>query len=392
MEDIAALLPSGVMILNADHQIVYLNPFGYQLLMHEPGALTGKQVDVILTMASRIYFQTTLYPLIALGQLANELYLTLQTAQGVRVPVLLNARHQQQVPKKALIYLSFIPVYQRHQYEQELLMAKQAAEDAHLRNEELTGLQAQLAYKQAEGDRQLTALQQQKDELEQFSKIIAHDLQEPLRKITLLASTLENEPIDTLSAIGKRSLSGIGKASTRLRQLINDLQLYFTPVSTPRAPGPVDLVELIQELIPAYAIPNVEFSLTSLPLVMGYRSELSSLFGHLLDNAVKFRQPNANTLIQVRGSVVSQNSYRTTPGKYHYVDYARIMVSDNGIGFNNQYREEIFRILKKLDPHSPGLGLGLSLAKKIVERHHGVITAESVKGQGTKVTLILPTG
>lgn len=138
MEDIAALLPSGVMILNADHQIVYLNPFGYQLLMHEPGALTGKQVDVILTMASRIYFQTTLYPLIALGQLANELYLTLQTAQGVRVPVLLNARHQQQGPKQALIYLSFIPVYQRHQYEQELLLAKQAAEDAHLRNEELT--------------------------------------------------------------------------------------------------------------------------------------------------------------------------------------------------------------------------------------------------------------
>jgi len=390
MEDIAALIPGGVLILNADHEIVYLNAFGYQLLTHEPGSLIGKRVDVLLTTASRIYFQTHLYPLIALGQLANELYLTFQTQLGGRVPVLLNASHQQQPTGQVFICFCFMPVYQRRQYEQELLTAKKAAEAALLQNHELTTLKQKLEHKQAEGDRQMLILQQQKDELEQFGKIIAHDLQEPLRKITLLASTLDHEKADNLSPILTRGLIGIGKASNRLRQLINDLQVYFTPASTKVNLELVDLTELIGGIVNVYTVPDVYFTLMNLPTVAGCREELISLFRHLLDNAVKFRQPNSKTLIQISGSIVSQNSYRATPEKYNYIDYARITVSDNGIGFNNQYREEIFRILKKLDPHSPGLGLGLSLAKKIVERHHGLITAESVESQGTQITLLLP--
>ncbi len=388
MHDIAALLPGGVVVLNTNYEIVHLNPFGYQLLGYEPDGLTGKRVDMLLTTASRIYFQTHLYPLIALGQVANELYLTFQSQQGARIPVLLNASRQQQPP--GYVYICFIPVYQRRQYEQELLMAKKAAEEALLRTDQLTSLQQQLESHQAELDRQVTTLQQQNTELEQFAKIISHDLQEPVRKITLLASVLETESTSSLTPIGQRGLAGISKASSRLRQLIWDLQGYFTTTNSTTARESVDLTELNRQLILIYRSTDVQFDLTGLPTVMGNRGELTSLFSHLLDNAVKFRQPGSPSWVRIRGTVVGQNSYRTTPDKYNYIDYARITVSDNGIGFNNQYREEIFRLLKKLDAHSPGLGLGLSVAKKIVERHRGQITAESVENQGTKITLLLP--
>ena len=388
MQDVADLLPGGVLVLNADYEIVYLNPFGYQLLAYEPDGLSGKRVDVLLTTASRIYFQTHLYPLIALGQVANELYLTFLSQAGSRIPVLLNVSRQPQLPGH--IYFCFIPVYQRRQYEQELLLAKKAAEQALLRTDQLTSLQQQLEAHQAELDRQVITLQQQKAELEQFGRVIAHDLQEPLRKITLLASVLETEPRNALTPTGQRGLTGISKASNRLRGLIQDLQVYFTTTNLQTTRESVDLTELIRPLFLDYRSADVQFELASLPTVMGNRGELVSLFGHLLSNAVKFRQPGLPAWVRISGTVVSQNSYRTTPDKYKYIDYARIIVSDNGIGFNNQYQEEIFGLLKKLDPHSPGLGLGLSVVKKIVERHQGQIMAESTQHQGTKMTLLLP--
>ncbi|GAB3554398.1 sensor histidine kinase [Spirosoma fluminis] len=390
MPEIATLMPGGLITLNVQHEIIYLNPFAEQLLGYGPGRLVGQRMDVVLTRASRIYFQTNLYPLIALGKLANELYLTLQTQSGVRIPVLLNAIRQEDALGESFTYLCLMPVYQRRQYEQELLASKQAAEQALQRNEELIALQQQLDQHQADMDRQVTYLKQRNDELEQFGRIIAHDLQEPLRKINLLASALNQEDTNRLSYLGQRGVNGIVRASTRLRQLIHDLQVYFTFEPIRSADELVDLTALVEQAVAAYSATGIRFEVASLPTIMGNRAELLSLFGHLLDNAVKFRRLELPSVVVVSGSVVSQNRYQTTPDKYQYIDYARILVSDNGMGFNNQYREEIFGILKKLDPHTPGIGLGLSLAKKIVERHHGVIRADSYEGQGTTMTLFLP--
>ncbi|QMW00970.1 ATP-binding protein [Spirosoma foliorum] len=389
MQEIAMLIPGGLITLNTENEIIYLNPFADQLLGYGPGALVGKQMDVVLTRASRIYFQTHLYPLIALGKLANELYLTLQTQSGVRIPVLLNAIRHEDALGVGFTYLCLMPVYQRRQYEQELLASKQAAEQALLRTDELMALQ-QLEQHQAEMDRQVTNLKQRNDELEQFGRIIAHDLQEPLRKINLLASALNQEDTNRLSSLGQRGLKGIVRASTRLRQLIHDLQIYFTFEPSRSTDESVDLTELMEQAVATYSSTGIRFEIASLPTIVGNRAELLSLFGHLLDNAVKFRQLGRSSVVAISGSVVSQNRYQTTPDKYQYIEYARILVSDNGIGFNNQYREEVFGILKKLDPHTPGIGLGLSLAKKIVERHHGIIRADSREGQGTTITLLFP--
>ncbi|MBO0931704.1 PAS domain-containing protein [Fibrella sp. HMF5036] len=390
MQDITALLPCGILVLDARSRILTANAFVYDLMGYTADELPGKGIDVLLSVASRIYFQTHIFPLVTLHGSASALYATIQTQQRQPVPVLLNAVRREHEGQQ-VIYISFIPVHQRRLYEKEILDAKKAAEDALLRNDELLTLQQQLEQHQTEQDRQLSQLQQRNNELEQFSKVITHDLQEPLRKINVFAGLLANEQPGALTSMGYSALAGISKASNRLRMLVSDLQLYFTLTSQRSDIESVDLQIIMQELIAQYTTTGVTFNLTSLPVVMGNRESLTSLFRHLLDNAVKFRKMDDNlTVVRISGTVVGHNSFRTNPDKYRYVDYARITISDNGIGFDNHQREEIFRILKKLHPHTPGMGLGLAVSKKIAEWHNGQISAESAVGKGTKITVLLP--
>ena len=390
MQEITAQIPCGVLVLDVESYIVSVNPFACTLLEYDVTALVGERIDRLLTVPSRIYFQTHIYPLITLRKVANELYLNVLTRQRTQIPVLINAISREQ-DGTTLTYLSFIPVYQRRQFEQELINAKKAAEEALLRNDELVKLKQELELHQTDLDRQLSYMRHRNDELEQFSKIISHDLQEPLRKITLFADLLSHEQPDALTAMGSRALVGIGTATSRMRQLISDLQFYFTLSSKlPDSVDTVDLTKLVQDLIPEFGVAGATFDVKTLPAVLGNKAELVNLFRHLLDNAVKFGEPGQSVAIQVTGTVIGMNSFQHLPNKYRYSDYARIVVSDNGPGFGHQHQEEIFHILKKLNPHTPGIGLGLAISRKIVERHNGQISAQSSPGEGTRITVLLP--
>ncbi len=389
MQDITALLPCGVMVLNAESAIVSLNPYACTLLGYKAEELIGKRVDTLLTMASRIYFQTHLYPLIVLRNAASELYLNLQSRQRLQIPILMNAIRQEE-NGGVYTYFTFIPVNQRRQYEQDLLAAKKAAEHALLRNEKLLEVQRELEQHQVELDRKVSQLRQRSEELEQFGKIVSHDLQEPLRKIMVFADLLENEQSDSQVGVNRMVVAGIRKASARLRLVIKDLQLYFNQTSQLSQTAPVDLNAVVQEVSREYESSNILFDLKTLPTVMGSELELMSLFRSLIDNAMKFSKSGQQAIVNINGSVVGHNSFQTTPDKYKYVDYARISISDNGIGFDNRQAEEVFRIMRKLNRHTPGIGLGLAMAKKIVERHNGQIWAESVVGKGTTIRVLLP--
>ncbi len=390
MQDITAQIPCGVLVLNAESLIVSVNPFACTLLEYDASALLGERIDRLLSIPSRIYFQTHIFPLITLRKVANELYLNVLTRQRTQIPVLINAVSREQ-DGTTLTYLSFIPVYQRRQFEQELINAKKAAEEALLRNDELVKLKQELELHQTDLDRQLSYMRHRNDELEQFSKIISHDLQEPLRKITLFADLLSHEQPDALTAMGNRALVGIGTATSRMRQLIGDLQFYFTLTNQlPNLTDTVDLTKLVEELMLEFGLVHAGSGVETLPTVLGNKAELINLFRHLLDNAVKFREPGQSVAVRVTGTVIGMNMFQHLPNKYRYSDYARIVVSDNGPGFSNQHSEEIFHILKKLNPHTPGIGLGLAISRKIVERHNGQISAQSTPGEGTRITVLLP--
>lgn len=382
-------LPCGVLVLTNDLHIESVNPYVSNLLRYEADELVGKRLDTLLTMPSRVYLQTHIYPLVNLNGQGNELYLTLQTRQREQVPVLLNALRQQDADQVRYVF-TFMPVFQRRQYEQELLAAKQAAENELLRNERLLGVQEALQQQQVELDRQVGQLRQRNDELEQFGKIISHDLQEPLRKISVFTDMLRNEASGSLPHMAQTALKALEKASYRLRALIHELQLYFTLPNDIDNISPINLNALLATVYTEYTSPTATFELKPLPSILGNEVEITMLFRHLIDNAVKFRRTSVPLLVQVSGSVVSRNSFRHLPNKYNYVDFARIVLSDNGIGFASEQREAVFQLLKKLQSNTPGIGLGLAMARKIVERHGGQISAESTVGGGTKVTVFLP--
>jgi sigma-B regulation protein RsbU (phosphoserine phosphatase) len=116
---------------------------------------------------------------------------------------------------------------------------------------------------------------------------------------------------------------------------------------------------------------------------------LELLFYHLLLNAVQFRKENQRVSVLIEGEVIQQNSYQAIEGKYRYIDFLRIRISDKGMGFNGKYKDYIFDLFTKVHPEISGLGFGLALCKKIVQNHYGAITASS-DSSGSVFTILLP--
>jgi sigma-B regulation protein RsbU (phosphoserine phosphatase) len=125
-----------------------------------------------------------------------------------------------------------------------------------------------------------------------------------------------------------------------------------------------------------------------LPSITGYESQLTELFFRLLENSVKFRSTERDLVIRIRCTSVQENIFRVTEGNYRYIDFLKIVYTDNGIGFDNRYNEYIFQILKRIENKGTGLGFGLAFCKKIVQNHGGTISASS-NGKGATFTILL---
>ena len=129
---------------------------------------------------------------------------------------------------------------------------------------------------------------------------------------------------------------------------------------------------------------------TELPAAAGRRALLHQLFLHLIENAVKFRAAGRRLRVSVRGREVQANRFEATRDRYDYITFAQIEISDNGRGFDPKYREYVFQLLQKVDLDSPGLGVGLAIARKIAALHYGTLKVDSTPGLGTTFTLMLP--
>jgi signal transduction histidine kinase len=219
-------------------------------------------------------------------------------------------------------------------------------------------------------------------ELEQFASIASHDLQEPLRKIQTFAAHLTVREQDRLSEEGRDFLRRMSTAASRMRALIDDL-LLFSRVSTNGRPFvPVDLNEVVAQVLVDLELSIEErgatVSVGQLPTVAADPVQMRQLLQNLLENALKFRRdgvvPEVNVESGVRDGIVE------------------LTVRDNGLGFEAQYASRIFRAFERLNGTSayPGTGIGLALCRKIAERHHGAITADGELGTGATFTVRLP--
>jgi light-regulated signal transduction histidine kinase (bacteriophytochrome) len=220
-------------------------------------------------------------------------------------------------------------------------------------------------------------------------------MQEPLRKISTFGQRLQNQCGDVLGEDGKLYLSRMLNASENMRNLIDNL-LEFSKVSRSKQPfEKVDLSATVKNVLEDLDMrieeSGANISVASLPSIQAIPSQMRQLFFNLLHNAIKFRKKETALVVTIKPRKLSNpeiKKYQLLPSH----EYSLITVSDNGIGFDQQYAERIFQLFQRLEGKSeyPGTGIGLSICRKIVSNHKGLIFAESNPAEGTVFSIILP--
>jgi PAS domain S-box-containing protein len=237
-------------------------------------------------------------------------------------------------------------------------------------------------------------LEQSNASLEEFAYIASHDLKEPLRKISTFGDRLVANSSDKLAPEGKVYLNKIIDASQRMQVMINDL-LSISMISGDKSFEPYSLQQILAETLQTleYKIEqkNAVIKSDKLPVANIIPSQFRQLFQNLLSNSLKFVQEDRQPEIIISCSFLRPdevtNFQLTTAEKF-----LKLVFTDNGIGFENEFAGKIFAIFQRLHGRSEydGSGIGLAICKKIVEHHRGIIYASGVPEQGATFTIILP--
>lgn len=240
------------------------------------------------------------------------------------------------------------------------------------------------------------SLKAMNEELANFAFIASHDLREPLRKIKLFTNELIDREVGKISPKGKDYLEKIASAVSRMDALIDDV-LTFSRISSAKHVTHflVDLNEPLQT-----ALDNLEDEISAsgaviqydrLPELKGNKLQLSQLFQNLIHNAIKFQPDNQTPIVKIEATFHAGTEI-PSPMADARKEYLCLAVSDNGIGFANEYTEKIFHMFQRLHGRTeyPGTGMGLALCKRIVENHHGFIVATGSPGNGARFACYFP--
>lgn len=233
-------------------------------------------------------------------------------------------------------------------------------------------------------------------DLEDFAYVASHDLQEPLRKIIAFSGRLSDKAGPELSDKNLDYLNRISSAAGRMQSLIDDLLEVSRVTTAGSALVPVDLETVLAEVVSDLEIAIERAGATvaiqaPLPTVPADETQMRQLFQNLIGNALKFRSEGVSPVVTIDVSELKKDDLPPLLRPLSST-FVRISVSDNGIGFDDQHAEKIFTIFQRLHGRTDyeGSGIGLSVCKKIVDRHGGDITAQSEPGNGATFDVILP--
>lgn len=226
-------------------------------------------------------------------------------------------------------------------------------------------------------------------QLEEFAYIASHDLQEPLRKIQIFAEMLNSSLDDKETA--NRYAAKITASAQRMSNLIKSVLKYSQLSRTEDLYERVDLNNVLENVKKDYDLlikeKNATLTAVGLPSINAIPVQMHQLLGNLLSNAIKFASQEPDIRITARPVLKSELDDIPLADKDR--TFVKIVVADNGVGFDQQYAEQVFKIFKRLTDNA-GTGIGLALCKKIVENHHGHISVASELGKGTVFTILLP--
>ncbi len=227
-------------------------------------------------------------------------------------------------------------------------------------------------------------------ELQEFAFIASHDLQEPLRKVQAFGDRLRIHLGETLDPEGADYIERMRSAASRMQQLIDDLLAYSRVATRGSQPVEVDLAQICQDVLGdlemRIAQTGATIEVSPLPPLEADPTQMRQLLQNLLSNALKFRHPERSPHIVVGGETFEKSG---TDGVRRWL---RLRIADNGIGFDNRYRERILLPFQRLHGRSEyeGSGIGLAIVRRIVERHGGSILADGKPNEGATFTVELP--
>lgn len=238
-------------------------------------------------------------------------------------------------------------------------------------------------------------LEKMNAELKSFAYISSHDLQEPVRKIQTFATRIMEKEMDALSETGKNYFIRMKDESYRMQTLIEDLLAYTRTGTTERIFKRTDLKEVVAEVKEEFAdvLAHNQGTIDVGPmcLVNVIPFQIRQLLQNLISNSLKFAKAETPSRIEVSSRIVDGSEVknaRLSP----QIKYCHLSISDNGIGFEAQYKDRIFEVFQRLHGKHQykGTGIGLAIVKKIVENHNGVIVATSELGEGATFDIYLP--
>jgi PAS domain S-box-containing protein len=232
-------------------------------------------------------------------------------------------------------------------------------------------------------------------ELGSFAYIASHDLQEPLRKIQTFTSRILELEKGKFSEKGMDFFSRLQNAAQRMETLIQDLLLYSRTTTSELKFEPIDLNELIVQIKADLELvineKKADIRCERLPVLNAVRFQMQQLFLNLASNSLKFSKAGVKPEIKIQYKIITGSDIEAIgqdpAWKYHYIRF-----SDNGIGFDPEYRYKIFEIFQRLHGKAEysGTGIGLAICKKIMDNHHGFIAADSEPDQGAVFHLLFP--
>jgi PAS domain S-box-containing protein len=355
VEELLDTAPCGYLTFGDDGVVRLVNTTLLELLGHTRDQVVGAHFESLLTISSRIFYQTHFFPLLRLEGRAEEIFLTLRSSGGESVAFLAHAARRVRNGAESNECV-FVPLHQRQKWETEILRAKRAAEDA---NRAKSG----------------------------FLSMMSHDLRTPLNAISGYAELMEMGIHGPVTDQQLQDLERIRNASRFLLSLLNDvlsfaslesgqLELRSTRVDVGEAIRRAE--QLIEPQIAAAGLNYVSVGFTGGQFVCADPERVQQILLNLLSNAVKFTPSGGGITTECErlGSLVAMR------------------VRDTGPGIPDEHLERIFQPFFQLggQSHSPekGVGLGLAISRELARAMGGDLTAESVPGGGSMFTLALP--
>jgi PAS domain S-box-containing protein len=238
-------------------------------------------------------------------------------------------------------------------------------------------------------------LERKTKELEQFIYISHHDLQEPLRKISMFSDMIKGEDYRCLSEASQKRLDKVTEAAQRMSTALKDV-LNFASLSKEEQFVTVDLNNVLKDVTTDLELLIAEKKVILLvdpqPIIKAVPQQMHQLFYNVMNNALKFSNPNQTPVIHITCKALKASELAEYTELNQSKLYYKIAIQDNGIGFNQDAANKIFGMFQRLHSKAEyaGTGIGLALCKKVVLNHAGTIWAESKPGEGATFHVLLP--